>query len=105
MRATLFGSVAKNILAAFSCAEEPAAASISCVAGKFLQHDPLEGYLRSQKNSASTVAFKLSIVRSFFEHLEAVGIVPLNPSLDIRMEPLCRLYRTKIYLALLHVRV
>jgi hypothetical protein len=32
------GSVAKNILAAISCAEESVAASISYVGGKFLQH-------------------------------------------------------------------
>ena len=32
------GSVARNILAAISCAEESAAASISRVVGKFLQH-------------------------------------------------------------------
>jgi integrase/recombinase XerD len=36
--------------------------------------------LRSQKKSAATVAFKLSVVRSFFEYLKAAGIVPLNPA-------------------------
>jgi site-specific recombinase XerD len=36
--------------------------------------------LRSQKKSAATVAFKLSVVRSFFEYLKAVGVVPLNPA-------------------------
>ena len=36
--------------------------------------------LRSQKKSASTVAFKLSVVRSFFEYLKAAGAVPLNPA-------------------------
>jgi len=35
---------------------------------------------RSQKKSASTVAFKLSVVRSFFEYLKAAGAVPLNPA-------------------------
>lgn len=36
--------------------------------------------LRSQRKSAATVAFKLSVVRSFFEHLRAAGAVTLNPA-------------------------
>jgi integrase/recombinase XerD len=36
--------------------------------------------LRSQRKSASTVAFKLSVVRSFFEYLKAAGAVTLNPA-------------------------
>jgi integrase/recombinase XerD len=36
--------------------------------------------LRSQKKSAATVAFKLSVVRSFFEYLKAAGAIPLNPA-------------------------
>ncbi len=36
--------------------------------------------LRSQRKSAATVAFKLSVVRSFFEYLRAAGAVPLNPA-------------------------
>ena len=36
--------------------------------------------LRSQKKSAATVAFKLSVVRSFFEYLKAAGAVHLNPA-------------------------
>jgi integrase/recombinase XerD len=36
--------------------------------------------LRSQKKSAATIAFKLSVVRSFFEYLKAAGVVPLNPA-------------------------
>jgi site-specific recombinase XerD len=36
--------------------------------------------LRSQKKSAATVSFKLSVVRSFFEYLKAQGLVPLNPA-------------------------
>jgi integrase/recombinase XerD len=36
--------------------------------------------LRAQKKSAATVAFKLSVVRSFFEYLKASGAVPLNPA-------------------------
>jgi integrase/recombinase XerD len=36
--------------------------------------------LRAQKKSAATVAFKLSVVRSFFEYLKAAGTVPLNPA-------------------------
>ncbi len=35
---------------------------------------------RSQRKSAATVAFKLSVVRSFFEYLKAAGAVPLNPA-------------------------
>lgn len=31
--------------------------------------------LRSQKKSAATVAFKLSVIRSFFEYLKAAGAV------------------------------
>jgi integrase/recombinase XerD len=36
--------------------------------------------LRSQKKSAATVAFKLSVIRSFFEYLKAAGAIPLNPA-------------------------
>lgn len=36
--------------------------------------------LRSRKKSAATVAFKLSVVRSFFEYLKAAGAVPRNPA-------------------------
>jgi integrase/recombinase XerD len=36
--------------------------------------------LRSQKKGAATVAFKLSVVRSFFEYLKAAGAVALNPA-------------------------
>jgi integrase/recombinase XerD len=36
--------------------------------------------LRSQRKSAATVSFKLSVVRSFFEHLRAAGAVTLNPA-------------------------
>jgi len=36
--------------------------------------------LRSRKQSAATVAFKLSVVRSFFEYLKAAGVIPLNPA-------------------------
>ena len=37
-------------------------------------------HLRSRKKSASTVAFKLSVIRSFFEYLKAAGAVALNPA-------------------------
>jgi integrase/recombinase XerD len=37
-------------------------------------------WLRSRKKSAATVAFKLSVVRSFFEYLKAAGAVPHNPA-------------------------
>jgi integrase/recombinase XerD len=36
--------------------------------------------LRAQKKSAATVAFKLSVIRSFFEYLKAAGAIPLNPA-------------------------
>jgi len=36
--------------------------------------------LRAQRKSAATVAFKLSVVRSFFEYLKAAGAIPLNPA-------------------------
>ena len=36
--------------------------------------------LRSQKKSAATVAFKLSVVRSFFEYMKAAGAVHVNPA-------------------------
>jgi integrase/recombinase XerD len=36
--------------------------------------------LRARKKSAATVAFKLSVVRSFFEYLKAAGAVALNPA-------------------------
>jgi integrase/recombinase XerD len=37
-------------------------------------------WLRSRKKSAATIAFKLSVVRSFFEYLKAAGAVLLNPA-------------------------
>ena len=37
-------------------------------------------WLCSRKKSAATVAFKLSVVRSFFEYLKAAGAVPINPA-------------------------
>ena len=36
--------------------------------------------LRSQKKKPATVAFKLAVVRSFFEYLRAAGAVALNPA-------------------------
>ena len=36
--------------------------------------------LRSQKKSAATVAFKLSVVRSFFKYLMAAGAISLYPA-------------------------
>jgi integrase/recombinase XerD len=36
--------------------------------------------LRAQRNKPATVAFKLAVVRSFFEYLRAAGAVPLNPA-------------------------
>jgi integrase/recombinase XerD len=43
--------------------------------------------LRSQKKSAATVAFKLSVIRSFFEYLKAAGAVHLNPALTKLVSP------------------
>ena len=37
-------------------------------------------HLRAGRKRASTVAFKLSVVRAFFEYLKAGGIVSLNPA-------------------------
>ena len=37
-------------------------------------------HLRAGRRRASTVAFKLSVVRAFFEYLKAGGVVPLNPA-------------------------
>jgi integrase/recombinase XerD len=36
--------------------------------------------LRAKRKSAATVAFKLSVIRSFFEYLKAAGVIPLNPA-------------------------
>ena len=36
--------------------------------------------LRAQRKKPATVAFKLAVVRSFFEYLRAAGAVPLNPA-------------------------
>jgi len=36
--------------------------------------------LRAQRKSAATVAFKPSVVRSFFEYLKAAGAISLNPA-------------------------
>lgn len=37
-------------------------------------------HLTAQRRKPATVAFKLSIVRSFFDHLQAAGHVALNPA-------------------------
>jgi integrase/recombinase XerD len=37
-------------------------------------------HLRAGRKHATTVSFKLSVVRSFFEYLKAGGVVPLNPA-------------------------
>ena len=37
-------------------------------------------WLRAQRKSAATIAFKLSVIRSFFEYLKAAGVIPLNPA-------------------------
>jgi integrase/recombinase XerD len=37
-------------------------------------------HLRSGRKRPATVSFKLSVVRSFFEYLNAGGVVPLNPA-------------------------
>jgi integrase/recombinase XerD len=43
--------------------------------------------LRSQRKSAATVAFKLSVVRSFFEYLKAARAVTLNPASSKLVSP------------------
>jgi site-specific recombinase XerD len=43
--------------------------------------------LRSLRKSAVTVAFKLSVVRSFFEYLKAAGAIPLNPPSTTLVSP------------------
>lgn len=37
-------------------------------------------HLRTSRKRAATVAFKLSVIRSFFEYLRAGGVIPLNPA-------------------------
>jgi integrase/recombinase XerD len=37
-------------------------------------------YLRSERRRPATVAFKLAVVRSFFEYLRAAGLVHFNPA-------------------------
>jgi integrase/recombinase XerD len=37
-------------------------------------------HLRSGRKRAATVAFKLSVIRSFFEYLRAGGVIALNPA-------------------------
>ena len=37
-------------------------------------------HLRAKKKRAATIAFNLSVVRSFFEYLKAAGVVTLNPA-------------------------
>src|SRR3954467_1334066 len=37
-------------------------------------------HLRASRKRAATVAFRLSVIRSFFEYLKAGGVVPLNPA-------------------------
>ncbi|MCA1612584.1 MAG: tyrosine-type recombinase/integrase [Acidobacteria bacterium] len=58
--------------------------------------------LRSHKKSAATVAFKLSVVRSFFEYLKAAGAISLNPAStrlvsppELRSEPAGRALSSK----------
>ena len=36
-------------------------------------------HLRAQRKRPTTVAFKLAVVRSFFDYLKAAGTIPLNP--------------------------
>jgi integrase/recombinase XerD len=43
--------------------------------------------LRSQRKSTATVTLKLSVVRSFFEHLRAAGTVTLNPAVTKLVAP------------------
>ena len=37
-------------------------------------------HLRAKKKRAATVAFKLAVIRSFFEYLKAGGVITLNPA-------------------------
>ena len=37
-------------------------------------------HLRAKKKRAATVAFKLAVIRSFFEYLKADGVIALNPA-------------------------
>lgn len=37
-------------------------------------------HLRAGRKRPATVAFKLSVIRSFFEYLKAGGVIPLNPA-------------------------
>lgn len=37
-------------------------------------------HLRAKKKRAATIAFSLSVVRSFFEYLKAAGVITLNPA-------------------------
>ena len=37
-------------------------------------------HLRAKKKRAATVAFKLAVIRSFFEYLKAGGVIPRNPA-------------------------
>jgi integrase/recombinase XerD len=37
-------------------------------------------HLRAGRKRPATVSFKLSVIRSFFEHLKAAGVIPLNPA-------------------------
>jgi site-specific recombinase XerD len=43
-------------------------------------------HLRSQRKRPATVSFKLSVIRSFLEYLNA-GVVPLNPTLTKLVSP------------------
>jgi integrase/recombinase XerD len=43
--------------------------------------------LRARRKSPATVAFKLSVVRSFFEYLKAAGTVALNPASTKLVQP------------------
>ena len=44
-------------------------------------------HLRAQKKRPATVAFKLAVVRSFFEYLKAGGVIPLNPAVTKLVPP------------------
>lgn len=43
--------------------------------------------LRAKKKRAATIAFNLSVVRSFFEYLRAAGIVTINPAASKLVPP------------------
>jgi site-specific recombinase XerD len=60
------------------------------------------GHVRTRRQRTATIAFKMAVVRPFFEYMKAVDLIPLNPattklvpSTRLPTEPAKDLFTTK----------